>query len=486
MHRLPLILVATFLFVSGPVLAAEGGIATFWPLFDYRSSTADDYASLTLLGPLVKYESGRRFSRFALRPLFFHQASRDGVTVEEDYLYPVSTRLRDGEQHSFQLFHLLNYDFGPRETGSRNEFSLYPLIFSGRTPEAERYFAFFPLGGRLLHKFGRDSIDFVLFPLYSRTVDAGTVTHNVLWPVISSSHGPTTSGWQFWPVYGEMEKAGVYDKRFVAWPFYIANDVALDTPEPIRQRLSFPLYESIDSPSYRSRTWLWPFFNHIEDENRGYEEWDFPWPLLRRSVGEYRHGVRVFPLFTDETVGANRKRLFLWPLYKIEESHTDILSRRRDRILYFLYSDLEERVRNEPLPRKKRIALWPLFTYENREGASSFATLALLEPFYPENERIARNLAPLWHVYQTRWDRQGNRASSLLWNLYWKERRGADLAWELFPLVAYSHETTVGSDLRVLKGLFHYQSGAGQRSLKLFFLPWGVRWDATSMAESRQ
>lgn len=470
---------------SSPALAGEGTVFTLWPLADYRSSSAVDYTSFKVLGPLLNYERDQRTTRFALRPLFYHQHSRDGQQVEADYLFPVASRQRSGEQQDFQVLRLLNYDFGASETATKDEFNLFPLLFYGQTRTDESYFAFFPVGGRIRDKFGRETIDFALFPLYSRTVADGLTTHNLLWPFFALSRGPSISGWQFWPIYGSVQKQGSYEKRFLAWPLYIASDVGLDTAEPVSERLFFPAYHSVESSTFHSRTWLWPFFNHVEDEINGYEEWDFPWPLLRRTVGANKHGVRIFPFYTDETAGVNRQRYFLWPLYKIEESRSEIFVQRRDRILYFLYSDLEERVRNEPLPRKKRVALWPLFTYESRDGVATFSTFALLEPFYPGNDRIARNLAPFWHVYQARWDQQGNSASSLFWNLYWKERRGSDYAWELFPLLAYSQSSQDGSDLRLLKGLLRFQHADDHRTVKFLFLPWGIGWGAPQSPGSR-
>ena len=222
-----------------------------------------------------------------------------------------------------------------------------------------------------------------------------------------------------------------------------------------------------------SRTWLWPFFSHVENTERGYEEWNFPWPLLRRTQGTYREGVRVLPFFADERTGDYRRRWYLWPLYRIEETRTDLLERRRDRLVYFLYSDLREKVLEEAHGRR-RVALWPLFTYERRGGVSHFMTLSLLEPFFPENEGIERNWAPLWRLYQRKWDAHGNRISSLLWNLYWKERRGSDFAMEIFPLVSYRREEREGTDLSVLKGLARFRSGPEGRKIHLLYLPWGL------------
>ena len=71
-----------------------------------------------------------------------------------------------------------------------------------------------------------------------------------------------------------------------------------------------------------------------------------------------------------------------------------------------------------------------------------------------------------------------NSASSLLWNLFWEERRGPELAYELFPLISY-HRTTGESDLKLLKGMVNLKKNGEERELNLFWLPFGLKWGGT-------
>ena len=103
--------------------------------------------------------------------------------------------------------------------------------------------------------------------------------------------------------------------------------------------------------------------------------------------------------------------------------------------------------------------------------------LSLLEPFFPGNESIERLWAPLWRIYQQKWDQQGNHVISLFWNLYWRERQGEKVAWELFPVIQYRKESAHETDVRFLKGLIRYRSDDNGRQLNLFYLPWGLHWD---------
>lgn len=471
-----LALAAALLSLAGTasVASAKERILTLWPLVDYRRSDATDYTSLSLLGPFLSFERKGSEREYALRPLYFRAADPEEEISFSELLYPVGSR-KDGPEHtSFQGVRLLSYDADEREGGKEKEFMLFPFLFSGTSPDGEDYFAFFPIGGKLVDKFWRDEIRFALFPIYGRTERKGTVVTNILWPVFAKVEGEREKGIKLWPLYGASRKEGVYEKRFFLWPVFFREDLGLDTDNPRHRRAAFPLYLEEESPRLSSRTWLWPFFSHVENREKDYEEWNFPWPLLRRTTGSYREGVRALPLYADEKVGATRKRWFLWPVYKIEEIRTETMDRRRDRVLFFLYSDLKEAKGEVEKSHLRRIALWPLFTYEREGAVSRFHTLSLLEPFFPDRGGVERNWSPLYRLYQRKWDEQGNEVSSLLWNLYWKERRGDDVAMEFFPLFFFRREGGEGTELSLLKGALRYRGGEKGRKVHLLFLPWGI------------
>lgn len=461
-----------FLALTAGSLAAEARVFTLWPAIDYRSSTETDYSSLHLLGPLIKYERRGAEHDLALRPFYYRNWIRESSSGE--FLYPFATAKSSDHRTFWQSLQLLQYDFGERESGSQNRAMLFPFLFYGETAAEQEYFAFFPFGGRLHEKFGRDRIRFALFPLYSQTQKKDTTITNVLWPLFAKVTGENETGLKFWPLFGFSEKEGVYRKRFFLWPIFFRDDLALDTESPRRRRAAFPFYLSVESPDKVSRSLLWPFFHYRRDNRKGVEEWDLPWPLVRISHGEEREGRRFLPFYADERSNGFRKRSFLWPIYRIEELHSPMIDRRRDRVLFFLFSRLQENKR-EALPASKhRIDFWPLFSFQRKDGMAHFHTLSLLEPFFPENQGIQRNWSPLWRFYQARWDDQGNAVSSFLWNLYWKERRGNELAMELFPFFSWRREAATGTDLTLLKGLFRYRSGVGGQRLRVLFLP--LRW----------
>lgn len=454
-------------------------IFTLWPVVDYRSSPALDYTSVRMLGPFFKYERKGSEVEYGVRPLFFraHDSVHD-LRVGE-YLYPVAGSRHEEQRSFFQLFHLLETDYDRSASGRGNAFMLFPFLFYGEDREQGSYFAFFPIGGKLYGRFWRDEIRFTLFPLYGYTRKGDTEITNVVWPVYARIRGDKEEGVKLWPLYGRSEKQDVYRKTFVLWPFYFNEHLRLDREEPLHRRGVFPLYMAEDSPSRSQRTWLWPFVSHIVDRERDFEEWNLPWPFIRYAEGSYKQSRKFLPFYSNERTGSLERRWVLWPIYLRSRLTTEDLVRERHRVLFFLYSHLEERLLLEGEPdyvRLKRTAFWPLFNYEQRRGVAHFSTLALLEPFFPEKSEIRRNWSPLWTLYQRKSDTHGNVISSFLWNLYWKERRGADLAYEVFPLVQYEGEAGRMKSFKFLKGLVHLQRDTHGGRVSLFYLPWGLSW----------
>ncbi len=457
--------------------ADEGRIFTLWPLADFRASPATDYETLHLLGPLFKWERKGAEHEVALRPLVSSASSPAAAT--SDLLFPLIRTASGSGFSTWDSLGLLSQEGRTEDVGGGHSFTLFPLVFYDRHEARDSTFAVFPLGGRLVNRFGRDEIRFALFPLYGATRKGTTQTTNILWPVFARIRGENESGIKAWPLFGISEKEGVYRKRFFLWPFFFFYELDLDGENPRRKWVFFPFYSIDTSPRRDTAVVLWPFFSYREDREAGYKEWDFPWPLFGVSRGPERHGSRFLPLFSDEQRGDKHKRWILWPLFKAETTVSDQMERRQHRVLFFLYQDLEERFYSEEGIRKRRVALWPLFHYRQQRGVSRLDLVALVDPFFPESAGVERNWAPLWRIYQAKWDNHGNRAESLLWNLFWQERRPDAFAMELFPLFSWRENPSAETEFSLLKGLIRFRSEGPRRRLSFFFLPWGFAWDGT-------
>ncbi|WP_052464670.1 hypothetical protein [Geoalkalibacter subterraneus] len=462
--------------------SGEDRITTLWPLFDDRRSDAVDYRCIHILGPLIKYERKGPETEFSIRPFYFGARDHEDEVSLSEYLFPLARRQKDPGKNRFHFFHLLELDFGEREQGSNDEFMLFPFLFYGELPDDDSYFAFFPFGGRIVGRFWRDEIRFALFPLYGQTIKDDTQITNILWPIYARIEGENERGFKLWPFYGQSEKEGHYRKRFAIWPIYFNEHLRQDSDNPLHRKAYFPFYIREDSPLLTRRTWLWPFFSHVVDRDKGFEEWNMPWPLIRVANGPYKESRKFLPFYSYERTGAMERTWHLWPFFLETRLTTDDLVVEKNRILFFLYAHDEERLIAEETEytRKERVALWPLFTFENRNGVRSFSTLSLLRPFFPRSEAIERNWTPLWTLYAAKWDSQGNSASTLLWNLFWREQRGDDVAMEVFPLFRYERQDGEIRDFRLLKGLIRYTRDAGEKKLSFLYTPWGWSWEGAT------
>jgi len=441
-------------------------IFTLWPLVDYRSSDRVDYHSLHLFGPLFKFESKGTEFEWALRPLWYHASlPEQGVTLNEG-LYPLYQRTRSPDTTKSVTLNLFRSESSPDE----DSFNLFPLLFYRRSVERGDELALVPIAGHLERRLGRRKIDFALFPLYSRTQRyEGTVTHNFLWPVFHLKSGPDNEqGWGVWPLYGQGHRDKGYRERFFLWPFVMLRDEYRDGRFVPAQRSYFPFYIRQNDVDFVETTLLWPFFAYREDTGEGYREWDFPWPLVRISRGEGKHVNRFLPFYADETYRSIHKRWYLWPVYKFEETWTPNYDRTRHRVLFFLFNSSKETDHDSGQLQRQHTAVWPVMSFVRHGAVRELRILSLLDPIFPERPPLERNWDPLWRLFARRWDPYGNSALSLFWNLYWQERRGDDVARELFPLFDYRRE---GDNINfgILKGLIRYRHVDGRSRFSFFF-----------------
>jgi hypothetical protein len=449
-------------------------------VYDERDDPVDRVHARSGLGPLVEFDRSRDggVEDLSFRPLFHRREERQLQRLEWEALYPLLSYSRTGRDWELQFLQLLNLRDEGRPHAREQRADVFPFYLSGTTETGETYRAVLPFGGRLLNRLGQDEIEFVLFPLYARLVKQEAETRYFPWPLLSVTRGEKRSGFRIIPLYGEDRKEGVFEKRFVLWPLFLQQRTGLDSDNPEATLSLLPFYVAQRSRQRDSTTVLWPLFNHTQDREQQYEQWDLPWPLVKIARGEGRNITRVLPFFSvEERVLrkefllrelTSRDLIVLFPLYVHSEDEIPGSLRVRDRILWYLYSDIRETGRDGST---RRVDAWPLFRYtRDREGAVQFQTLALLEAFLPGNEKIERNYSPLWALYTYRRNPEGDSVWALLWNLVRHEETGAGgrSVEVLGPLLAYQ-EHGEESRFSLLGGLFEYQAGQRARAVRLFW-----------------
>ncbi len=271
----------------------NGSIITFWPFFDYRESPGTGFSNLSILGPLFKLQHRGGTTDLALRPLFYHSGNSD--SEETDYLYPIASSSSWAEGGYFQILKLFQKPKPAPGSEERRGTMLFPFYITGRSDKYGPYVSVLPFYGDIYERLWRDEIHYVMFPFYSRTVKKGTETTNYLYPFFSLTRGERESGFQFWPLYGQAEKEGVYRRRFALWPVFLSEESGLDTDEPTRKFYLFPFYTSAESEKRVERRFLWPFFGYVSDSGRKVEERDYFWPFFSTVRSESRHLNRFLP-----------------------------------------------------------------------------------------------------------------------------------------------------------------------------------------------
>lgn len=402
--------------------------------------------------------------------MFLHDSDPDIERNEYNFLYPLLTYEKYGEEYRWQLIQLFSFSGGqqPDDSGIKH-FTIFPFYFQQRSPDTnENYTAFFPFYGHLNGRLFRDRIFFIMFPIYGQTQKRDVVNDNYFYPFFNVNHGNGMHGWQFWPFagaehkvvttstngFGEVETVGGYDKSFALWPFYLRQNNGIGTGNPEKFHASIPFYITSRSPMRDSTSVLWPFFTWIDDREKKYREWQDPWPFVIYARGEGKSTSRVFPLFSRSHNNEIENDSYLWPVYQYHRLHADPLDRIRKRILFYLYDDTVEK-NTETGTEERRVDMLPFFTYHRDfNGNSRLQILALIEPVLPDNRGIERNWSPLWSLWRAEDNpKTGAGSRSLLWNLY------------------RSDKTLDSKKISILFGLFQYQSVGETNKLRLFYIP---------------
>ena len=440
------------------------------PLYDHFPLTLDSGHRTEAAGPFFYQQERDTEKSWGVPPLFSRAMDPAIESEAYDLLYPLLTCEIYGKEYRWQFCQLLSFSGGQDQTNvPRNRFTLFPVYFQQRSPETnENYTALVPFYGRLKDHLFRDEIFFVMFPIYSETRKRDVVTDNYLYPFFHLRHGDGLRGWQFWPVagnehkdvtahtngFGETEIIGGHDESFFLWPVYLRQDTGIGTDDPERFRASIPFFAVSRSPQRDSTSLLWPFFNWIDDREKKYHEWEGPWPFVVVARGPGKTTTRVLPLFGLSRSDTYESDFFLWPVYKYNHLHTDVLEQARTRILFYLFVDQTEK-NTDTGKERQRVDLLPLFTWHRDfNGNSRLQIFAPVEPVLPGSGGIERNWSPLWSLWRAENNSgTGATSQSLFWNLYRYDRKpGAKKCSLLF-------------------GLFQYQSNAESKKLRLLYIP---------------
>lgn len=445
------------------------------PLYSDFDLTLAPGRRTEIVSPFFYSEQKENQHTWAIPPLTLAYTEDPTINYKEfDFAYPILTYRRFGTESRLQFFQMFNIVGAIEpEDNQAHRFTLFPVYFRQRSPDlSQNYTAVFPFYGTLKNRLFRDRIDFVLFPFYSKTHKRDVVNIHTPYPFYTRTYGDGLRGWQVFPLVGHQHKEVTtrtngfnevvtipgYDRHFVLWPFYTTSDSDLGSDNPSQQRNLIPFYTLYRSSARDSSTYFWPLgVTHTVDRAKLYTEWGTPWPLIVFSRGEGKHTDRVWPFMSRSSNGTLESDWYMWPIYKYNRVNSPPLDRERTRILFFLYSRVNEK-NTETGQARRRVDLWPLFTYHHDfNGNERLQILSVVEPVLPEQagvERVYSHVYALWRAEHN--PRTGARSQSLLWNLYRRET---------------APET---KKISLLFGLFQYQSSpATGRNWRVCYVPIG-------------
>ncbi len=437
-----------------------------WPLLQYRSDPVEGMQEMDGLGPIFSWRRSPVKKEWGFRPLFFWVERSEESLSQLEFLYPFG-KIRNEEGYTKGYFSPLSLYWREQGEGRKKwDFHFFPF-FIGETEKGENYFGLFPIYGRLLERYGKHEIRFLLWPIYGESSSEGFRTTHLLWPFFSFTQGEKKGGFHFWPFYGRKEEFGVTRKQFILWPFFIQQKKDMDTDDPMEEWMVFPFYISKESKRFESKTFLWPFFSHARDRLTGFEQWDFPFPFYQSLKGEDLKGYRFFPFYGYKVKGKEWRRTFyLYPLYQLEEDWMGESQERTHRILLLIRIRSNEM--ENGLKKSRSLRIWPFFDYEEDEEGRLFFSVFYLFPF--KDEGFERNLSPLFRIF--RWERDSRKGSSVnfLWGFYRKTKKEDKESWEIAHLLGMEKEPRKKT-VTVLKGLFVYKKDGDRSLFRLFYLP---------------
>jgi len=444
---------------------AQGGDFGIWPLFSYYSS--EGAKEVEIFGPLFTWGTDERGTEWGVRPLLYLTRYPSQELWRWEFLYPLGKyQVKEGDGKAYLVPFTLFRDEKTSSAPERRErTSSIVTAFWGQTDEGERYGGFFPIAGRLKERFGRDEIQFYLWPLYSRIEDEGETTWRTPWPLFSR-FGGAAEGLYIWPLWGRRERADEYKKGFVLWPCYVYMDEYLNTDNPVSKRYYLPFYATVRSPRGRVDIFLPPLFFHQWAYNSSFEKWEFPWPFVTLVKGEGVREWQVFPLFRLRTEEHKKRSYYLWPLYKYE---WDLTSTEEEVVRRFLLINRYRTVKELETGREAVDAnFWPLFDYRRGlEGEVRFFIFPLL-PLHDEG--MERNIYPLGWVYRYTRSPEGETLSDFLWGLY-RRRTSSEFSSTRFAFfLRINKHGDERFSLSLFEGLFRYQRAPKGGEVGFFFM----------------
>ncbi len=434
----------------------------------------------TAFGPFIMFKKDKDHLEYGIRPFVHKTVNLENRSNEIEFVYPLTSYKKKENLSWFQYqFFFFVYNTETTQSGYKNkQINLFPLIFYNNEENPENnYFAFFPIYGDMKNKFSKERVKFVLFPLYLRSEAEGEITDSYFWPFISNYSGELEGG-RFWPIWGNRVNTVKQSKQeFLFWPFYVNKEKDF-YGEKFYFRSFFPFYSEAYFHGVSNKGYMWPFIQHTVNHNNGNERWDLPWPILSFTKGGVVEQKRIFPFYSKAVREDNDvDGYILWPIYRYKNIKLESYQRNKKSILLILYKDVKYEPIIEGVKPKRKIDLWPIFTYEkNADGTSNFHIFTIFEPFVHSNDRLYRNYASFWRLFVWEKDENNVTRTSFLWNLVSSYKDEDLFVFDVRPIIPLFNITKSENykSWTILGGILGYKKKDQKDIIKFLYIPIGV------------
>jgi hypothetical protein len=363
------------------------------------------------------------WSQWALRPLVIQDREAGGDTLTR-FLTPFGYVKNRGDEYVWQLTPITRYERHVTSDG-QVEWTLLTLpgIYWSRRADGRILRAWFPFGGVTESFLSYDRIEFVLFPLWTKTVRSGVTTHHYLWPFFAITTGVGGTCGHVWPFYGVSSYEGRYDKRYWLWPFfhYQEDDLQLTPEKRERMWMCWPFFGRTTRGTSTSTTILWPFFGTASDPSTGFWAYDAPWPFIERMEApkDAVSRTRFWPLYSHYNGYGLDSKWYLWPIINI--AHEEYEHSVKNSVYVIPFWQHWKRVDDDAgVFRYEK--LWPVYQREGREDSEKHFAFPALNPLWRTPE-IDEMYAWIWEL----WTRDQNHeiVRERSWLGLWRRERDA-------------------------------------------------------------
>jgi hypothetical protein len=425
------------------------------------------------IGPFFEKLADTNGATFtAIRPFYSHTEDPVKERKLHEFVWPLGMIKEFQGELDWRFIPAFGHNFETANPDSRKRLWVLPFLFKGIDINHEKYFAVFPIGGKINEFLGRDKIIFALFPLYLFSSVNGVETTDVLFPFLSKTTGKDISRFRIFPFYMGSVAGDQIQSESIMWPIWTSVKRNHNGSEE-KGFILFPFYGHMKSANAESWLYLPPFFR-FSDSKKG-KSANCPWPLIQYSSANPEK-FYVWPLWGYKEIQGIKTSVFLWPIVRSETVKDREGEKNRFIILPVISYEsqvIAEKNANDNDTKENITAryfkLWPLGSYR-REGDSCRFRILDLWPS-KQMQGIERNWAPIWTLYSH--IKVGeNSEDELLWGIYHRANKGTDSRkWSLFPLFSWNNDEDGGSkkEWNFIMGLVGYKRDDLLKTYRLLY-----------------